>query len=220
MKRAVICFTRVPVPGKTKTRLMPLLGGKNCARLHTAFLQDLAGVYRQLDADLFVAYAPEPHWEPLREIFPFAKAFLEQQGADLGQRMDNALRWVLAQGYAACVLTGSDLPLLGKAHFEAAFAALEGADLVIGPSRDEGYYLIGMKRPCTAIFVNQHYGGATVYEQTCRAAERVGRTIQSTLPCEDVDTPGDLQRLWRTAAPGSHTAALLRQLVKEGYSFD
>lgn len=84
MKRAVICFTRVPVPGKTKTRLMPLLGGKNCARLHTAFLQDLAGVYRQLDADLFVAYAPEPHWEPLREIFPFAKAFLEQQGADLG----------------------------------------------------------------------------------------------------------------------------------------
>ena len=42
MKRAVICFTRVPVPGKTKTRLMPLLGGKNCARLHTAFLQDLA----------------------------------------------------------------------------------------------------------------------------------------------------------------------------------
>ena len=116
MKRAVICFTRVPVPGKTKTRLMPLLGGKNCARLHTAFLQDLADVYRQLDADLFVAYAPEPHWEPLREIFPFARGFLEQQGADLGQRMDNALRWVLAQGYAACVLTGSDLPLLGKAH--------------------------------------------------------------------------------------------------------
>ena len=209
MKRAVICFTRVPVPGKTKTRLMPLLGGKNCARLHTAFLQDLAGVYRQLDADLFVAYAPEPHWEPLREIFPFARDFLEQQGAGLGQRMDNALRWVLAQGYAACVLTGSDLPLLGKAHFEAAFAALEEADLAIGPSRDGGYYLIGMKRPCTEIFENQHYGGATVYEQTCRAAERVGRTIQSTLPC-----------LWRSAAPDSHTAAFLRQLVKEGYSFD
>ena len=208
MKRAVICFTRVPVPGKTKTRLMPLLGGKNCARLHTAFLQDLAGVYRQLDADLFVAYAPEPHWEPLREIFPFARGFLEQQGADLGQRTDNALRWVLAQGYAACVLTGSDLPLLGKAHFESAFAALEGADLVIGPSRDGGYYLIGMKCPCT------------VYEQTCRAAEWAGRTIQSTLPCEDVDTPGDLQRLWRSAAPDSHTAAFLRQLVKEGYSFD
>ena len=177
-------------------------------------------MYRQLDADLFVAYAPEPHWEPLREIFPFARDFLEQQGAGLGQRMDNALRWVLAQGYAACVLTGSDLPLLGKAHFEAAFTALEEADLAIGPSRDGGYYLIGMKRPCTEIFENQHYGGATVYEQTCRAAERVGRTIQSTLPCEDVDTPGDLQRLWRSAAPDSHTAAFLRQLVKEGYSFD
>ena len=151
---------------------------------------------------------------------PLQEVFWSSRGRTLASGWTTPSAGVLAQGYAACVLTGSDLPLLGKAHFEAAFAALEGADLVIGPSRDGGYYLIGMKRPCTAIFVNQHYGGATVYEQTCRAAERVGRTIQSTLPCEDVDTPGDLQRLWRTAAPGSHTAALLRQLVKEGYSFD
>lgn len=84
-------------------------------------------MYRQLDADLFVAYAPEPHWEPLREIFPFARGFLEQQGADLGQRMDNALPLGCLRGGMRLCADRSDLPLLGKAHFEAAFAALEGA---------------------------------------------------------------------------------------------
>ena len=80
MKRAVICFTRVPVPGKTKTRLMPLLGGKNCARLHTAFLQDLADVYRQLDADLFVAYAPEHTGNRCGKSSPLQKLFWSSRG--------------------------------------------------------------------------------------------------------------------------------------------
>ena len=65
MRRAVICFTRVPRPGVTKTRLLPVLSPKQCAALHTAFLKDLARVYRELDAALFVAYAPDPDraWE-------------------------------------------------------------------------------------------------------------------------------------------------------------
>ena len=63
MRRAVICFTRVPRPGVTKTRLLPVLSPKQCAALHTAFLKDLARVYRELDAALFVAYAPERAWE-------------------------------------------------------------------------------------------------------------------------------------------------------------
>ena len=69
MRRAVICFTRVPRPGVTKTRLLPVLSPKQCAALHTAFLKDLARVYRELDAALFVAYAPDPDWALLKDIF-------------------------------------------------------------------------------------------------------------------------------------------------------
>ena len=72
MRRAVICFTRVPRPGVTKTRLLPVLSPKQCAALHTAFLKDLARVYRELDAALFVAYAPDPDWALLKDIFPMA----------------------------------------------------------------------------------------------------------------------------------------------------
>ena len=57
MRRALICFTRPQVPGRTKTRLMPLLNGEACAALHTAFLRDIAGVCGQVDADLYAACA-------------------------------------------------------------------------------------------------------------------------------------------------------------------
>ena len=80
MRQAVICFTRVPRPGVTKTRLLPVLSPKQCAALHTAFLKDLARVYRELDAALFVAYAPDPDWALLKDIFPMASALFPQTG--------------------------------------------------------------------------------------------------------------------------------------------
>ncbi|MFR8777793.1 MAG: hypothetical protein ACLVF9_03760 [Enterocloster sp.] len=96
MRRAVICFTRVPRPGVTKTRLLPVLSPKQCAALHTAFLKDLARVYRELDAALFVAYAPDPDWALLKDIFPMASALFPQTGESLGERMDAAMRRVLS----------------------------------------------------------------------------------------------------------------------------
>ena len=69
MSRALIIFTRVPVPGQTKTRLMPYLSGQMCARLHTCFLKDIAGECGKVSADVFVYYTPEDKKGILREIF-------------------------------------------------------------------------------------------------------------------------------------------------------
>ena len=124
MRRALICFTRPPAPGRTKTRLMPLLSGEECAALHTAFLRDIAAVCGRVDADLYVAYAPEGDWGILRELFPAALDLFPQDGEGLGERMHRALSRVLALGYDACVLIGSDLPELTEGHLAAAFAAL------------------------------------------------------------------------------------------------
>ena len=116
MKKAIICFTRVPRAGQTKTRLLPLLTPQQCADLHTAFLRDLSAVYAELDADLFVTYAPDPEPAVLEEIFPMAKAFFPQEGADLGEKMLHALETVLKQDHEICLLSGSDLPLMQKEH--------------------------------------------------------------------------------------------------------
>ena len=209
MKKAVICFTRVPKAGCTKTRLMGLLTGEQCADLHWAFLRDLAEVYQKLDADLFVCHTPDPEWESLKPIFPGAK-FFPQTGEGLGARMDNALNRVLEMEYDAVVLTGADLPAMTLHHLESGFDALNRGDVTLGPTSDGGYYLVGVKASAPYLFENQTYGGGSVYECTVAAARRAGRTVEAALACDDVDTPADLEAL--KLASSSHTAAYLRQI--------
>ena len=209
MKKAIICFTRVPRAGVTKTRLMGLLSGDQCAGLHWAFLRDLAGVYETLDARLFVCHTPDPDWAELKPIFPGAE-FFPQEGAGLGERMNNALNRVLELGYDAVVLTGADLPAMTAAHLESGFAALTRGDVTLGPTADGGYYLVGVKAPAAYLFENQTYGGGSVYERTVAAANAAGRTVAAALGCDDVDTPEDLKALKLGA--DSHTAAYLRQI--------
>lgn len=216
MKKAVICFTRVPKPGQTKTRLLGLLTPEQCARLHWAFLRDLAAVYPALDADLFVAHSPDPDWVKLAGIFPYAAGYFPQEGADLGEKMFNALAKVLSLGYEAVVLTGTDLPQMTEKHFRSAFEALEKADIAIGPTPDGGYYLIGMKSARREPFQVSGYGGATVYENTLAAIAGAKLTCSPTLSCPDVDTPEDLKAL--RPEQDTATARCLAEFQKEGIS--
>jgi rSAM/selenodomain-associated transferase 1 len=214
MKHAVICFTRVPKPGVTKTRLLPVLTPEQCALLHWAFLKDLAHIYRQTDAHLFIAHVPDPDWEQLKSVFPSA-GYLPQKGQDLGERMYRALRKVLSLGYESVILTGADLPMMTTAHINSGFAALENHDLVLGPTSDGGYYLIGMKQARREVFKIDGYGGNSVFENTVAAAVDVGLTVGYALECNDVDTPEDLWNLAKTVDPDSHTGRYLTALRKE-----
>ena len=216
MRNAIICFTRVPRPGTTKTRLLGLLSADQCVRLHWAFLQDLAQVYSNVDAHLFVAHTPDSHWEELRKIFPDAASFFPQEGNDLGAKMHHAISAVLDLGYDAVILTGADLPLMTKAHLDSGFSCLEQADVTIGPNPDGGYYLIGMKSPHEEIFHVPSYGGATVYENTVAALRRAGLMFSPALSCGDVDTPDGLRALFRIINPESATGQCLLQFQKEG----
>ena len=211
MKNAVICFTRVPKAGQTKTRLMPYLTGEQCADLHWAFLRDLSGIYTSLDADLFVAHTPDPDWESLKGIFPTAR-FFPQEGNDLGEKMNHALNLALSMGYEKCILTGSDLPLMTGAHLESGFEALSKADVTLGPTSDGGYYLVGVKEESPFLFEKQTYGCGNVFGNTLFAAKAAGKSFCPSLPCDDVDTPEDLQNLLKTLNPDSHTAAYLCSL--------
>ena len=211
MSNAVICCTRVPKPGQTKTRLLPVLTGQQCAELHTAFLKDLSNVYAQVEADLFVAYTADPAWEVLKEIFSGARGFFPQEGGDLGEKMHHAISRVLEQGYEKVVLTGADLPLMTADHLRSGFAALSRADVAIGPTSDGGYYLVGMKQPHKAVFENQQYGGATVLENTLAAAKNAGLAVALATECDDVDTPEDLKLLMTRLSPDTATARYLQQ---------
>jgi len=191
---------------------MPALSGAACAGLQTAFLRDISAVCRQVDARLYVAHTAGQGWEVLRDIFPTAAGFFVQEGDGLGARMSNALDRVLALGHDGCVLIGSDLPLLTPAHLESAFRALAAADVTLGPTPDGGYYLVGLKRPCPALFSGKAYGTGQVWRDALAALKAAGVSFIPAPPCADVDTPEDLAALRRALhGKNSHTARWLEE---------
>lgn len=191
-KKAVILFTRVPVPGKTKTRMMPYLTAEGCASLHKCFLRDMSREIIKTGADLFVCYESDGDISVLRDICGRRAKYFPQRGADLGTRMFSAISEVLMRGYETCVLTGSDIPELTKEDIEKAFEIIESCDVVIGPSSDGGYYLIGMKQPLDYVFDGKSYGHGNVLEDLEASLSTHGSSYGMTAEHCDMDTREDL----------------------------
>ena len=198
---------------------MTFLSGEDCAALHIAFLKDISAVLNPYEADVFVAYTPEGDHRELQRIFPYAKEFFSQKGAELGEKMHNCLSNVLERGYDSCVLVGADLPLLSKEHFDSAFTALESADVTLGPTEDGGYYLVGLKKPCVAMFTNQSYSCESVFASAVMAAQSEGFSVLPALSCSDVDTADDLYALLDKLNPESETAKTI-ELFRLKHRFD
>lgn len=98
MKRAVIVFTRVPIPGQTKTRMMPYFSPEECAKLHENFLKDIAQECEKVNADIFVCYTPKKGKAYLEKLFRKEKEYIPQTGEGLGERMYQAIEYVLEKG--------------------------------------------------------------------------------------------------------------------------
>ena len=216
MNQALILFTRVPLAGKTKTRLQQALTPDQCARAQKAFLRDLTGNCRG-PWDMLVFYGGEGPVSVLQQLLPEQKVFYPQEGSGLGEKMDRAIQKTLALGYDRCVLVGSDLPELRRDRIGAAFDALDRADIVLGPTPDGGYYLIGCKAPCPKLFAGQRYGGSTVLENTQKAARAAGLGTEKIPGLSDVDEPRDLEALARrletaSSADCPNTRAFLREI--------
>jgi hypothetical protein len=109
--------------------------------------------------------------------------------------MDNAIRDLLGLGAKKAVITGADIPDLSDKIIEAAFRELDHADIVIGPAKDGGYYLIGMKSPRPGIFQDIPWSTGKVFEGTMRRIEKLQLSCISITTLSDLDTADDYQRL-------------------------
>ncbi|MGW8322121.1 MAG: TIGR04282 family arsenosugar biosynthesis glycosyltransferase, partial [Thermodesulfobacteriota bacterium] len=115
-----------------------------------------------------------------------------QGEGDLGRRMHFAFAESFEQGMKQVVLVGTDMPGIRPAHLESAFAALKHKDVVIGPARDGGYYLIGLSRPAPDLFDGIPWGTGDVLQRTLDAASASNRRVALLDPLEDVDRPEDI----------------------------
>ena len=192
-------FARAPEVGRVKTRLIPALGPEAACALHAACVLDVCERHGRT--------APPGRevvlWRADRPDAPFwAQVGLpqrDQAGADLGARMAAAFAAELARAERVVIL-GTDSPTLEPSRVDEAFAALDGAEVVIGPADDGGYYLLGARGGVPPVFRGPAWGTERVFADTVDLLRAAGVRYERLEACFDVDRPSDLQRLRDTVA--------------------
>ena len=202
MSAAMVIFAKAPVPGQVKTRLSPALTADEAATLHGSFVLDTlertkAAVGKfKLPIDRFLACAPSSSHVFFRIMEArHGVTLLDQQGDDLGARMHHTFDSLFAQGYQRVCLVGTDVPSLPLTHYRDAVESLARHDLVIGPAKDGGYYLIGLTRPCPDLFTDIPWSTDRVRAITQQKAAATGLKTALLPAWSDVDTLDDLQAL-------------------------
>lgn len=206
MARIALCIlAKEPLPGTVKTRLAAVLGDQAAADCHAAFLTDsLARLATVKGTELVLAGTAITGANPEGDrISPSLAALADRFGArlagqgegDLGARMATVLG-EHADGRDGAILFGADTPDLPLEYVADAVAALEHADVVLGPAADGGYYLVGAREPLPEIFPpSVIWGGPTVMVETIASLAEAGRTASILPTWSDVDEVEDLRAL-------------------------
>ena len=195
---SLIVFVKNPIPGAVKTRLQTRYTPDQVADLYTAFVRDVLARAERIDVDRrVIAFDPPGAESEVRALFG-RKALWEyvpQVQDDLGVRMREALVQQLDAGASATVLIGTDIPSLPVHHITQAFDLLRTVDVVLGPSTDGGYYLVGVSKSIPEIFEGVEWSTSSVLAQTIDRVQRAGNTLGLVPPWFDVDTPEELYLL-------------------------
>ncbi len=222
-RSALILFAKDPVEGQVKTRLGSLLDPKTTLNLYLRFLDDsIAKIHAVTEVDRFIGVASGPQTDYFEGLsyHPPARLFV-QEGKDLGQRMRQAFEDRFREGYERVVIIGADSPTLPTAYIEQALQSEK--EVVIGPSTDGGYYLIGMRGKVTDLFSGVDWGTGRVLADTLKALQEQGVPAELLPVWYDVDLPEDLRFLkthleWMAHAglkTGQATFEFLNQLHLE-----
>ena len=220
---ALILFARDPVEGQVKTRLSSLLDAPTILSLYRHFLRDsIEKICSIADVDRFIGIASNPKTSYFDDVSKSQGICLFiQKGENLGDRMRQAFADRFAEGYERVVIIGSDSPTLPAAYIAQALQSEK--EVVIGPSTDGGYYLIGMQGKVTDIFERVPWGTDSVMSETLKALKGQRAEAELLPVWYDVDLPEDLRFLkthleWMAHAgqqEGRDTLEFLNQLQLE-----
>ena len=195
MKRGLIIFVRKPELGKVKTRLAAAVGDERALFIYKNLLQHTFLISKATDADKFVFYANEIEQNDIWDAHRFFKEM--QSNDDLGGKMKEAFESLFKKEYTMVVIIGSDCFELTTQIIEQAFLSLDNNELVIGPAKDGGYYLLGMKRLHENLFLNKKWSTENVFADTIDMIEQEGLTYKVLPILTDVDEENDLPQEWK-----------------------
>ena len=196
-RRVILLFVKYPEPGRVKTRIAATVGPEKAAGIYKALV---AHVRSQLPADseVVVCYDPPSFGEQVRAWLPGAAHYEPQVDGDLGARLRAAVDGAFAAGAARVVVIGSDCVELKPDLFAETWDALNHSEVVLGPTTDGGYYLVGLRRPWPAIFENIRWSTRHTLADTIAQAGTAPVHLLQRL--NDVDTYED----WLASPCSSH----------------
>jgi rSAM/selenodomain-associated transferase 1 len=223
-RRALVVVAKAPAVGKVKTRLCPPLSPVEAATLYECFLKDiLTKMGKYPSVELWVAYAPEGE-EYFKRTFQKGDRLLAQRGRDLGERLHRIFVDLFNMGYGEVAVADSDSPTVPLSSIVQAFSFLNEGDwdVTLGPSRDGGYYLVGLKSPREGLFRDIPWSSSAVMEKTLERAAKLGLKVGMLPLAYDIDVGADLQTIWedlngsaelQERAPRTH--AFLKRLFRD-----
>jgi rSAM/selenodomain-associated transferase 1 len=190
---AIAVMAKASIPGRAKTRLTPPLGAEEAAGINTSFLRDIADnlIAASALANIrpFMAYAPAGSAGFFRGILPESVSLLETVAPCFGDCLLHAAHSLLDAGHGSVCLLNADSPTLPTAYLTAAATALAapGDRIVLGPSTDGGYYLLGLKQPHRRLFEDIDWSTERVCAQTLARARELGLQVHQLPSWYDVD---------------------------------
>lgn len=190
MRQVLIIFAKNERYGQVKTRLAATLGHEVAMSVYQQLLRHTCEVTSMLPVKKIVFYSDYIAHDDLWSAAIYDKKI--QYGEDLGQRMKNAFATVFDEGAEQVVIIGTDCPELSSAIILEAFAQLNGYDVVIGPAKDGGYYLLAMKAVNKELFRNVDWSTGVVLRQTLAICEKNELSVSLLPELSDIDNEQDL----------------------------
>jgi len=209
-------MAKVPGAAPVKSRLHGALSPERATELYRCFLLDrLDGLAGVLDVAHVVAFTPPEAASVMAALAPPGFRLLPQEGDTLDARLTRLFTRLLGEGHAGALALDSDSPTLPMAYVAEAARVLAAsrADVVVGPSDDGGYYLIGVRAPQPALFDGVPWSSADTRRATLERARALGLSVHLLPPWFDVDTADDLARL-RAELAGRTAPARTAQFVR------
>lgn len=192
-KTLLLIFVKKPEAGKVKTRLAAIIGNEQALAVYLKLLKHTRDIAAPLDCDKMVCYAPEMQKNDLWNEKTFLKA--KQSAGDLGEKMQAAFQQGFDAGYQKICIIGSDCYQLTTAILEEAFTKLQHHEVVIGPSTDGGYYLLGMTQLHKSLFQQKPWSTASVFDSTVADIRKADLSYGILPVLTDVDKEEDLKTM-------------------------
>jgi rSAM/selenodomain-associated transferase 1 len=184
-------------PGAVKTRLATCLPTDAITRLYGCLFEDTLALARSLNGVPTAIMSPAADVEDVRRIVDGSIQVVAQSGTGLAAGLESVFEYFAGRGQRRTVAFNIDSPHLPTSALRHAFDALGSCDLVVGPTHDGGYYLVGAKAPHPGLFTANAMGTASALETLLTRAQQLGLSVRSTDEFYDIDVPADLSRLMK-----------------------